>query len=138
MSAPLLLAVDVGTLSARAGLFDEAGALLGTASAPFALRRPESGFALYRMSEIWAAVEAAMRGVLAAHPGAAARLAGLAFDATSSLVLAHDGAAPLPEGCDVFCWADHSGEALTGEIEASGDLMLAHTGGTISPEHHLP
>ncbi len=138
VSGGLLLAVDVGTLSARAGLFDGAGALLGTAAAPFALRRPAEGFALYRMAEIWGAVEAAMAAVLVSHPGAAARVAGMAFDATSSLVLAHEGAAPLPDGCDVFCWADHSGESLTGEIEASGDLLLAHTGGTMSPEQHLP
>ena len=138
MNGRLLLAVDVGTLSARAGLFDDHGALIGTAAAPFALRRAEGGFALYRMAEIWAAVEAAIADLLAARQGAGPRVAGLAFDATSSLVLVHDGAPPLPEGADVFCWADHSGEHLTAEIEASGDLLLAHTGGSMSPEQHLP
>jgi FGGY-family pentulose kinase len=138
MSGALLLAVDVGTLSARAGVFDAAGALLGTATAPFVLRRPAPGFALYRMAEIEAAAAQAIRAALASVPGAAPRIAGLAFDATSSLVLTHRGAAPLPEDCDVFCWADHSGEALTGEIEATGDALLAHTGGSMSPEQHLP
>lgn len=138
MSERLLLAVDVGTLSARAGLFESAGTLLATASAPFPLRRPLEGCAVYRMAEIWAAAETAIRDVLAAEPGAASRVAGLAFDATSSLVLTHAGAPPLPDGSDVFCWADHSGEALTPEIEASGDLLLSHTGGTMSPEQHLP
>lgn len=138
MSGRLLLAVDVGTLSARAGLFESTGALVGTASAPFPLRRPSEGSAVYRMAEIWAACEAAIRGVLAAELAAAPRVAGLAFDATSSLVLTHSGAPPLPDGTDVFCWADHSGEALTAEIEASGDLLLSHTGGTMSPELHLP
>ena len=134
----MLLAIDVGTLSARAGLFALSGTLAATASAPFALRHLAGGHAVYRMAEIWAAVEAAIAAVLAACPDARHRLAGMAFDATSSLVLAHDGAPPLPDGADVFCWADHSGEALTAEIEASGDLLLSHTGGTMSPEQHLP
>jgi ribulose kinase len=82
MSGALLLAVDVGTLSARAGLFDAAGALLATAAAPFTLRRPREGFAVYRMAEIWAATETAIQGALRAAPAEAPRIAGLAFDAT--------------------------------------------------------
>jgi FGGY-family pentulose kinase len=136
MTEALLLAVDVGTLSARAGLFDATGALRGIAAAPFPLLRPAEGHAAYRMAEIWAAVEAAIRAVLAEAPGE--RVRGLAFDATSSLVLERDGAPPLEEGADVLCWADHRGEALTAEIEASGDRILDHMGGSVSPELHLP
>ncbi|MBP0493886.1 FGGY-family carbohydrate kinase [Pararoseomonas indoligenes] len=134
----LLLAVDVGTLSARAGIFDAHGVLLGTTSAGFSLLRPAPGQAVYRMDAIWAAVAEAVRGVLATIPGSAARVAALAFDATSSLALSHTGAPPLTGEADVFCWADHRGEAEAEAITATGDRLLEHTGGTLSPEMHLP
>src|SRR6185437_10255559 len=101
---PLLLAVDVGTLSARAGLFDAGGTLLATGSAGFTLRRPREHQAAYAMDDIWAATVSAIRECLARHRDAARRVRGLAFDATSSLVLNHTGAPPLEGDADVFCW----------------------------------
>ncbi len=142
MNDALLLSVDVGTLSARAGLFDASGQLLGSSTAAFPLHRPAPQQAVYRMDEIWDAVTRAVRGALAAVPGAAGRVRALAFDATSSLALTHTGDPPLTGGADVFCWADHRGEAMAGEITATalqtGDRLLAHMGGAISPEMHLP
>ncbi|WP_426954295.1 FGGY-family carbohydrate kinase [Muricoccus radiodurans] len=134
----LLLAVDVGTLSARAGLFEAGGRLLSSAAEGFPLLRPEPHHAVYRFSDIWGAVTAAVRRALAAVPGAADRVLALAFDATSSLALTHAGAPPLAGGADVFCWADHRGEAEAEEITATGDRLLAYTGGTLSPEFQLP
>lgn len=134
----LLLAVDVGTLSARAGVFDGAGALLATASAGFELLRPAPYQAVYRMDAIWAAVTRATREALAGVPGAATRVRALAFDATSSLALSHTGAPPLEGGADVFCWADHRAEAEAEAITATGDRLLDHMGGALSPEMHLP
>jgi FGGY-family pentulose kinase len=134
----LLLAVDVGTLSARAGLFDATGGLLASASAGFELLRPAPHHAVYRMEAIWAAVTRAVRDALSLHPGAAARVCGMAFDATSSLALSHRGAAPLEGEADVFCWADHRGEAEAEGVTATGDRLLDYTGGTLSPEMHLP
>ena len=80
----LLLAIDVGTLSARAGLFDASGRLVTARSHPFELLRPAENHAVYRMDEIWAAVCAAIRAAIADAPGAAAAIAGVAVDATSS------------------------------------------------------
>ncbi|MFH5926541.1 FGGY-family carbohydrate kinase [Roseomonas xinghualingensis] len=134
----LLLAVDVGTLSARAGLFDAGGQLLASASAPCELIRPAQDHAVYRMDGIWAAVTQAVRDTLAGQPGAALRVRALAFDATSSLALSHTGAPPLEGDADVFCWADHRGEAIAEEITAIGDRLLDYTGGALSPEMHLP
>ncbi|MGG5823898.1 FGGY-family carbohydrate kinase [Falsiroseomonas sp. HW251] len=136
--APLLVAVDVGTLSARAGVFDARGGLLAAAATGFPLRRPAPGHAVYRFAEIWAAVVKAVQGALDAAPGAAGRVVALAFDATSSLALTHLGSPPLEDGADVFCWADHRGEAEAEEITATGDRFLRHMGGTLSPEMHLP
>ena len=133
-----LLSVDVGTLSARAGLFDVAGKLLASGAAPFPLHRPAPHQAVYRMDEIWAAVRRAVREALAGLAGGSGRVLALAFDATSSLALTHTGTPPLQGEADVFCWADHRGEAMAEEITATGDRLLAYMGGTISPEMHLP
>ncbi|WP_407526258.1 FGGY-family carbohydrate kinase [Methylobacterium oryzisoli] len=138
MTAPLVLAVDVGTLSARAGLFTRDGRCLVARQAPFRLLRPAEHHAVYRMAEIWAAVGACVREGLAAEPGAAARIAGLAFDATSSLALTATGAPPLDGEADVVCWMDHRGEAEALEIDRTGHRFLDHVGGAVSPETNLP
>jgi D-ribulokinase len=138
-TAPVrLLAVDVGTLSARAGLFSGEGRLIATASAPFALLKPREHHAVYRMDEIWQAVGQAVRTVLADDPRSAQGVRAVAFDATSSLVLEANGEPPLDGGADVFCWMDHRAEREALEIDRSGDRYLAYVGGTVSPEMHLP
>jgi FGGY-family pentulose kinase len=133
---PHLLAVDVGTASARAGLFDAAGTLLATASAGFDLYKPLDHHAVYRMDEIWQAVCGAVRDTIARAPGAV--VGGIAFDATSSLVLTARGEPPLDGAADVFGWMDHRGENEAEEIAATGDRYLDYVGGTLSPEMHLP
>lgn len=133
-----LLAVDVGTLSARAGLFDAQGGCLATATAPFELLKPLESHAVYRMDDIWAATTAAIRACLAAEPDAARRIAAVAFDATSSLALTADGEHPLDGDADVVCWMDHRGEAEAEEIGQSGDRWLGYVGGSVSPEINLP
>lgn len=133
-----LLAIDVGTLSARAGVFDTAGTLLATRSAGFELMRPAEHQAVYRMDEIWAAIVTAVRGALAEVPGAAATIAGIAVDATSSTVFEASGARPLAGDADVICWMDHRGEHEAEEIASTGDRYVDYVGGTVSPEMYLP
>jgi D-ribulokinase len=134
----LLLAIDVGTLSARAGLFDASGRLVAACSHPFELLRPAENHAVYRMDEIWAAVCAAIRAAIADAPGAAAAIAGVAIDATSSTYFETKGGRPLLGDADVVCWMDHRSEREAEEIGASGDRYLDHVGGTVSPEMYLP
>lgn len=133
-----LLAIDVGTLSARAGVFDERGAVLATASAPFELIKPLDHHAVYRMDEIWAAAGSAAREAIAAAGRDVREIEGLAFDATSSLAVTAAGTRPLDGDADVFCWMDHRGEAEALAIDATGDRYLDYVGGSISPEVHLP
>lgn len=133
-----LLAVDVGTLSARAGIFDVQGRCLALASASFPLLRPQEHHAVYRMDAIWSAVREAVREAVGALPGGGADLSGMAFDATSSLYVEAAGGAPLDGEADVFCWMDHRGEREAEEIASTQDRYLAYVGGTLSPEMHLP
>ncbi len=135
---PHLLAIDVGTLSARAGLFNTSGELIVARSASFELRHPLDHHAVYRMDDIWAAVCAASRDALAAAPGIAATVTGIGIDATSSTFIEATGERPLDGDADVICWMDHRGEAEAEEISATGDRYLDYVGGTVSPEMYLP
>jgi D-ribulokinase len=135
---PLLAAVDVGTHSVRAGLFDATGRFIHAETAPITLRHPAEHQAVYRMDEIWSAVGTALTTCLGRQPGSRDQVAALAFDATSSLVLIHGGAPPLEDGSDVVCWMDHRGEGEAASINASNHPALAYVGGAISPEMHLP
>ncbi len=132
----LLLAVDVGTLSARAGLFDVSGRLIVARSHPFELLRPAEHHAVYRMDDIWSAVATAIRAALLGTPGA--EIVGVAVDATSSTYVEAAGARPLEGDADVICWMDHRAEPEAEEIGATGDRYLDYVGGSVSPEMYLP
>lgn len=134
----LLLAIDVGTTSVRAGVFDTDGAPVATGIAGLNLLRPHYGQAVYRSAEIWSSVRAAIQRALEGDGGLGLRVVGLAFGATASLVLDHEGAPPLDGRADVFCWMDHRAEAEAMDIARTGDAWLDHMGGAVSPENHLP
>ncbi len=60
-----VIAVDVGTGSARAGVFDKTGALLARCERPILLHRPRDGWGEHDSEEIWAASCGAVRDALA-------------------------------------------------------------------------
>ena len=55
-SGDLFLGVDVGTGSARAALFDRAGAMVGQASEPILMFRPAPEVVEQSSDDIWRAV----------------------------------------------------------------------------------
>ena len=70
----VVMAVDVGSGSARAGLFSLDGRLVGTHAASIRQWRPQAEFVEQSSSDIWAAVTAAVRAVIAAAgPGVVVR-----------------------------------------------------------------
>ena len=89
------LGVDVGTGSARAGVFDAAGTLLGTAAVTIETHRPAPDFAQQSSADIWAAVAGAVRGAVAEAGVDPGSVAGIGFDATCSLVVSGKGGAPV-------------------------------------------
>ena len=134
--------VDVGTGSARAGVFDAAGKLLGSAEAKIATTRPAENFAQQSSAEIWGAVCTAVRGATATAGDVPIR--GIGFDATCSLVVSGADDTPVsicPEGRadqDVMLWMDHRAIGDADEINALGGAPLDYVGGVISPEMQLP
>lgn len=141
---PLVAAVDVGTGSARAGVFDARGRLLGRAEAPIETLTPRENHAEQDADQIWRQACLALR---AARVEAGARpeaIAGLAFDATCSLVLRDAAGRPVTASTtgedrwDTVLWLDHRARAETEACSASGHPVLDYAGGALSPEMEIP
>src|SRR4030081_1316925 len=114
-----VIGVDVGTSSARAGVFDETGALLATARHPITVWHEAGNVVEQSSSEIWSACAAAVRGAMAEPSLPPSAVKGLGFDATCSLVVLDAGANPLSvsasadERRNVIVWLDHRAIAET-------------------------
>jgi len=138
------LGVDVGTGSARAGVFDASGVMLGTHSESIICFRPAEDFVEQSSDDIWRACGVAIRGALAAAGLRAEQIAGLAFDATCSLVALDGNDAPVsvsPTGRDeqnVIVWMDHRAIAQADVINQTKHEVLRYVGGSISPEMETP
>ncbi|HEX6013458.1 MAG TPA: FGGY family carbohydrate kinase [Geminicoccaceae bacterium] len=86
MPGAALVAVDVGTGSARAGVFGPDGRMLGRAERPIALHRPMPDHAEQSSDDIWSAVAQSVREARTSAGVAEEEVAGVSFDATCSLV----------------------------------------------------
>ncbi len=143
---PLLIGIDVGTGSARAGVFDAQGRLLASAERPIRIYRVEGQPLLYQQSsaDIWGALSAAVgEAVAVASAGGdadvASRVVGLSVTATCSMVVVRGEGGDEPadvtpvgatatrppgDGDDVpniIMWLDHRALA---EAEASVYVII--------------
>ena len=143
MSEDLVIGVDVGTGSARAGVFTLDGRMRGRADRTITTWQPKPGFMQQSSEDIWRAVCCSVREAVAAS-GEVGTIRGIGFDATCSLVAldAEGGSVSVdPEGepgQDVILWADHRAEAEAAEINAGGHEVLRYVGGRISLEMETP
>ncbi len=140
----LLAAVDVGTGSARAGIFDARGRMLARAESPIALRRPAPDHVVQNSGDIWRACCAAVREARRLAEAAPADIAGIGFDATCSLVVRDRAGDPVTvsieggDDWDTVVWMDHRAQGEAAECTASGHPVLDHLGGGMSPEMAVP
>jgi D-ribulokinase len=138
------IGVDVGTSSARAGIFDEKGSLLAAARHPITVWHEAGKVVEQSSSEIWAACATSVRAAMveAAIPPSAVK--GVGFDATCSLVVLDAAANPLTvsasgdERRNVIVWMDHRAIAEAREVNETHDDVLRYVGGSISPEMEIP
>lgn len=141
---PHVCAVDVGTGSARAAILDPSGRMASRAEHPIRMRRSAAGHAEHDSEDVWAAVCQAVRAALAASGVPVHDVAGIAFDATCSLVVrGRDGGqlAVSPDGedrWDTIVWLDHRALAEADECTASRHAVLDFVGGVMSPEMATP
>ena len=139
-----LLGIDVGTGSARAGVFTANGRMVGTDKCAISIYR-EGGTVVEQSSEdIWKAVVNSVRGALKASGVKAEHVRGIGFDATCSLVVLGENGCPLPVGDpnhperNIMVWMDHRALAQAERINVGGHRVLDYVGGRISPEMETP
>jgi len=138
------IGVDVGTSSARAGVFDEKGTLLATARHPITVWHEAGNVVEQSSSEIWAACVDSVRAAMAEAALPPSAIKGIGFDATCSLVVLDGNANPLtvnPSGDrrrNVIVWMDHRAIAEARLINDTHDDVLRYVGGSISPEMEIP
>jgi D-ribulokinase len=136
--------VDVGTGSARAGVFDVSGRLLSSAKRPIAIWREAGEVVEHSSEDIWRAATGAVREAVASSGLAQTDFSGIGFDATCSLVVLDADGAPLPVGPsgsaerDVIVWMDHRATGEADRINSGGHDVLRYVGGKISPEMQMP
>jgi D-ribulokinase len=138
------IGIDVGTGSARAGVFDAHGWLLASAKRDIALYLEPGDVAEQSSEDIWAAVVASTREavILAAIDPASVR--GIGVDATCSLVVVDKAGQPVPVGTsgdaarNIIVWMDHRSIDQTRRINALRHPVLDYVGGVISPEMETP
>ena len=138
------IGVDVGTGSARAGVFSREGGLVASAKRNIALWQDGPDIAEQSSDDIWSAVCASVREALAVSGLGADAIAGIGFDATCSLVVLGQGGKPLPVGPhgkaerNIIVWMDHRATGQAARINRAGHRVLDYVGGAISPEMETP
>lgn len=144
MEPSFVCAVDVGTGSARAGILDTKGKLLGRCDHPIAMNRPKADFAEQDSQDIWSAVCIAVRAACAKANVAPGAVVGISFDATCSLVVRDRAGDQLSVSAggdsrwDTIVWLDHRAIAEAEECTRSGHAVLDYIGGVMSPEMETP
>lgn len=140
----LFLGIDVGTGSARAGLFNASGRMLGTASQDIKMWKPQPDFVEQSSDDIWKACGIAIRGALKQAKAKPAQIAGIGFDAACSLVCLDANDRPVtvsPTSRDeqnVVVWMDHRAIPQAELINKTKHAVLRYVGGVISPEMQTP
>jgi D-ribulokinase len=138
------IGVDVGTGSARAGVFDASGRLAAAVKRPIAIWRDPGDVVEQSSADIWRAVTEAVREAVEVSRLPRESFAGLGFAATCSLVVLDEELRPLsvnlrdaPER-DVMVWMDHRAAEDARRINAGRREVLRYFGGALSPEMQTP
>ncbi|MGZ0654250.1 FGGY-family carbohydrate kinase [Coraliomargarita sp. W4R72] len=139
------IGIDVGTGSARAGLFNQDGQLMANHSRAIQTWKPQLNFVEQSSADIWESICICTKSVLKESGISPASIKGLGFDATCSLVLIDADGKPVtasPDGDDaqnIIVWMDHRALKETESINDSGKSpVFEFVGGQISPEMQTP
>ncbi|KAG5112515.1 hypothetical protein JHK82_035784 [Glycine max] len=142
-SRSVFLGVDVGTGSARAGLFDEEGKLLGSSSSPIQIWK-DGACVEQSSTDIWLAVCAAVKAACSKAKVASTEVKGMGFAATCSLVAVDSDSSPVSVSWsgdsrrNVIVWMDHRAIEQAERINSSKSPILEYCGAAVSPEMEPP
>jgi ribulokinase len=132
----LLLSIDIGTESLRAGLVTPDGNVLATAHQSYATRFPRPQWAEQDPDDWWRAAQMAVPACLARAGVAPRDVGAIGLDAfASTLVVADTQGRPLRPA---ILWMDTRATAEAEAIEQTGDPVLRYGGGRESVEWMLP
>ncbi|WP_099136617.1 FGGY-family carbohydrate kinase [Xenorhabdus budapestensis] len=152
-SDQVVIGVDVGTGSARAGIFDMNGKMLASAKHDITLYRDSANYRDSKNSanfveqssrEIWDAVCYCVREAMSRSESTPQQVAGIGFDATCSLVVLGKDMEPISVSLsedpnrNIIVWMDHRATAQAERINALSHSVLNYVGGKISPEMETP
>ncbi|MGC2412183.1 MAG: glycerol kinase GlpK [Stellaceae bacterium] len=133
MSGPdYLLAIDQGTTSTRAILFDAEGAVRHTARVPLRQIYPRPGWVEHDPEEIWQAVVATCREAIAAANGRPIAAIGITNQRETTVLWERATGRPLH---NAIVWQDRRTAEICESWRAAGlaDMVAARTGLVIDP-----
>lgn len=137
--ADLMLAIDGGTESLRAAIFDLNGTMLGDCAVAYTTDFPQPNYAEQSPMDWWQAAGGACQGALHAAGVTAADIAAICADTTCcTVVLAKQDGTPV-RPC--LLWMDVRAAAEADEVVASKDAALrvnSAGAGPVSAEWMLP
>jgi glycerol kinase len=131
---PYVLALDQGTTSSRAIVFDETGAECGRAQAEFAQHFPQPGWVEHDPADIWQSQRETARAALRAANVSAADLAAIGIANQRETTLLWDRATGAPVHAAIV-WQDRRTSPLCEELKARGlePVFRAATGLLLDP-----
>jgi glycerol kinase len=123
MGSKFILAIDQGTTSSRAILFDRAGAVCGLAQREFRQIFPHPGWVEHDANEIWQSQLAVLREVLEANRIDASALAAIGITNQRETTVLWDRASGEPVG-PAIVWQDHRTAGMCDSLRAGGKAAL--------------
>ncbi|UJW75516.1 FGGY-family carbohydrate kinase [Rhizobium sp. SL42] len=139
-----IIAVDVGTGSARAGVFDLHGRQIARHVTAISLFQPQPLHLEQDSDEIWSAVCTAVRAAVSEAGLSPRDVVAIGFDATCSLVVRDRQGMPLTvstsgqSNLDTILWMDHRAIRETDDCNRTNDPLLERFGGRLSVEMQVP
>jgi glycerol kinase len=127
VTARFVLAIDQGTTSTRAILFDHGGQLVAVAQIEHRQHYPKPGWVEHDAAEIWRNTVRVIGRVLHDAGATAADVAGVGITNQRETIVVWDRASGEPVG-PAIVWQDTRTEALVDELAAAGAVVHAHSG----------
>lgn len=129
MEKKYVMAIDQGTTSSRAILFDHDGTIVGVAQKEFTQIFPKAGWVEHDAMEIWASVQSVISEVLSKGPAAASEIAAVGITNQRETTVVWDRHTGLPV-YNAIVWQSRQTTDICDALKAEGynDLFRAKTG----------